>query len=106
MNVLDNAFKYSSRNTKVRISGELSGTGRFYILVSNHGTRLHATEVQRCTERGWRSELAKLTTGEGAGIGLWIVNNIMTAHKGDLEISPTVGGRTEVKLIFPRSKVK
>jgi len=103
MNILDNAFKYSSKHTRVRVSGGLSRTGRFYISVSNVGTRLHPYEVQLCVDRGWRSPLARLTTGEGAGIGLWIVKNIMTAHGGDLEVSPTMSGRTDVKLIFPAS---
>jgi signal transduction histidine kinase len=105
MNVVDNAFKYSSHDTEVRISGGLTGTGRFYISVSNEGTRIRSRDVARCVERGWRSEEAKLTTGEGSGIGLWIVNSIMKSHGGDLEIIPTTtAGRTEIKLIFPASK--
>jgi signal transduction histidine kinase len=104
MNIADNAFKYSSHNSEVRISGGLTGTGRFYISVSNEGTRIRSRDVKRCSERGWRSEEAKLTVGEGSGIGLWIVQNIMDAHGGDLEIIPTISGRAEVKLIFPTSK--
>jgi signal transduction histidine kinase len=100
MNIVDNAFKYSSHNTEVRICGGLTGTGRFYISISNEGTRIRPSEVARCVERGWRSEDAKLTTGEGSGIGLWIVNQIINAHGGDLEIIPTTEGRTDIKLIF------
>lgn len=104
MNIVDNAFKYSSRKTVVRISGGLTGTRRFYISVSNEGTPLRPKDVPRSVERGWRSELAKWTTGEGAGIGLWIVHNIMKAHTGDVEINPTIGGRTEVKLLIPSAR--
>jgi signal transduction histidine kinase len=104
MNIVDNAFKYSSRNTVVRIASGVSGTRRFYISVSNEGTPIRPKDVPRSVERGWRSELAKWTTGEGAGIGLWIVHNIMKAHDGDLEITPTAGGRTEVKLLIPAPK--
>jgi signal transduction histidine kinase len=43
-----------------------------------------------------------VTTGEGSGIGLWIVDHIMKAHEGELIVVPTTSdGITEVKLVFP-----
>jgi len=49
--------------------------------------------------------MAAATTGEGSGIGLWIVENIMEAHNGELIVVPTTSnGVTEIKLVFPLSK--
>jgi len=54
------------------------------------------------TKRGWRSELAWKSAGEGDGIGLWIVDAIMKAHGGRLQITPTDRlGRNEFRLLFP-----
>jgi signal transduction histidine kinase len=72
--------------------------------VRNEGIRLRAAEVERARERGWRSEEAASTTGEGSGIGLWIVDQIMKALGGELRISPTsADDLTDVRMLFPTS---
>jgi signal transduction histidine kinase len=103
-NVLDNAFKYSFPNTVVRVQGGVPSSGLFQIAVRNEGIRLRPAEVEKAKERGWRSEEAESTTGEGSGIGLWIVDQIMKALGGELRISPTnADGLTEVRMLFPIS---
>jgi GAF domain-containing protein len=105
-NVLDNAFKYSFPKTTVRITGGVTAAGRFHITVINEGIRLRAYEALHATERGWRSEDAESTTGEGEGLGLWIVDHIMKAHGGDILVLPTTAAnQTEVKLVFPAAKL-
>lgn len=102
VNLLDNAAKYSYARTQVRVYGGLTGTRRFHITVMSEGLPIRGNETRLCTDRGWRSEAALMTTGEGSGIGLWIVHNIMKAHSGDLVVMPTTAGDlTEVKLVFP-----
>lgn len=104
MNLLDNAAKYSFSNTTVHISAGLTRTGRLRITVSNQGLPIRAADVSQCVLRGWRSKQALLASGEGSGIGLWLVDNIMKAHAGDLVITPTTAeGWTEVSLIFAQS---
>jgi signal transduction histidine kinase len=62
---------------------------------------IKSNETALCKQREWRSELAESVTSEGSGIGLWIVDEIMKAHGGYLEIVPTTeNNQTEVKLIF------
>jgi signal transduction histidine kinase len=104
MNILENAGKYSFDGTEVRIQVGLTKTGRFHITVANKGLPIRSDEVNECKNRGWRSGFALLTTGEGTGIGLWIVDNIMKAHGGELIISPTVEKITKVQLVFPISQ--
>ena len=96
-NLLDNAAKYSFPNTNVDISCDLIKKKNFHITVRNQGIPL--IEVEKCKEREWRGE-AKVI-GEGSGIGLWIVDNIMKAHNGQLIIIATKNEITEVKLILP-----
>lgn len=103
-NIFDNAAKYSYEQTTVRIYGGVTGTGRFHLSVLNKGIPIEPDQVKSCIERGWRGEIAAATTGEGSGIGLWIVENIMQAHGGDLVISPQRGNLTEVRLIFPAKR--
>ena len=103
-NLLDNAAKYSFNGQRVRITANAT-KNRVCIAVSSRGLNLDPASVESAKERGWRSPLARLTTGEGSGIGLWIVNNIMKAHGGELIIVPTSPkGITEVRLLFPLAK--
>jgi signal transduction histidine kinase len=103
-NVLDNAFKYSFARTNIRVQVGVTG-GRFYISVVNEGTRLRSADIEKAKERGWRSEDAESSTGEGSGIGLWIVDQIMKTLGGELRISPTTADhQTEVRLFFPVTK--
>ena len=100
--VLDNAAKYSFPATETLVTGRRTGSDRFCIAVQNVGQRIRAREIQKCCQRGWRSEDAKAVTGEGSGIGLWLVDNIMGAHGGELEIVPTNSrNETLVQLYFP-----
>jgi signal transduction histidine kinase len=101
-NLLDNAVKYSYRETKIRVFAGQTKSGRFYMAVTNIGFPIHPEEVNRCRERYWRGESAEGSAGEGNGIGLWIVDHIMRAHGGALDILPTRpnDGLTEVRLIF------
>jgi signal transduction histidine kinase len=101
-NLLDNAGKYSFPSTVVRISASFTTDDDFMISVVNEGLRIEPADIPNCTERHWRGPNARLTTGEGSGLGLWIVNHIMEVHGGKLVIIPTTSANlTEVRLVFP-----
>ena len=100
--LLDNAGKYSFSRTIVEISGGLTKGQSFYVSVMNNGMPIKPHEINLTKQRSWRSEKAALTTGEGSGIGLWVVDHIMKAHGGELLITPTThDGVTRIRLIFP-----
>jgi signal transduction histidine kinase len=101
--VLDNAFKYAIGNTTVFIRGGIHpDKSRFMIEIIDDGIGITADEIDRAPERGWRGAKAKLVTGEGSGIGLWLLDHILCAHGGELEILPTdEKGLTTVRLWLP-----
>jgi signal transduction histidine kinase len=101
-NVVDNAVKYSYSNSTIRIFGRLLPRGAFYIGVANKGIPIAPNETSQVKVRNWRGSIAKSSVGEGNGLGLWIVDQIMTAHGGELQVLPTRphDGITEVRLVF------
>jgi signal transduction histidine kinase len=104
MNLLDNAAKYSFRDTTVNIYAAVTRAGGLRITVSNTGLPIKRDDVPLCVQRGWRSPEARKAIGEGSGIGLWIVDNIMRVHGGQLVVTPTTAeGLTEISLIFRRT---
>lgn len=100
--ILDNAAKYSYPKTAIKVSTGVTVSGRFNITVTNRGLKMTPNDIRHAGERGWRGEWARQVTSEGSGIGLWLVQNIMRAHGGELQIIPTTQENdTEVKLLFP-----
>jgi signal transduction histidine kinase len=106
-NILDNAGKYSYANTTVRISAGMTGGGRFHVSVANRGLRIRPQDQPRLTDRGFRSDEAESASGDGSGIGLFIVKHVIEAHAGELLIIPAnQDGETEVKMLFLAEKVR
>jgi two-component system phosphate regulon sensor histidine kinase PhoR len=102
-NLLDNAAKYGQPGSIVRISVGTTSSQRFRVTVANvAGLEFKGEDLRHSTERGMRGEYAAVVTGEGAGIGLWLVHHLMQAQGGELGLQPTRDGITEVSLYFPR----
>jgi signal transduction histidine kinase len=103
--LLDNAGKYSFPGTRVDISvGVPRKETAFYIDVKNKGFSIRGDEINKCKEREWRGSYARHAAGEGSGIGLWAVDQIMKAHKGSLIINSTTSDHvTQIRLVFPIS---
>jgi signal transduction histidine kinase len=88
-NLLDNAVKYSYPDTSVFIQAVMAGYGReIYFSFRTKGLPLSPADSQHVKERGYRSEMARMTSPEGGGIGLWIVEKIMEAMSGRLDVIP------------------
>ena len=102
-NLVDNAVKYSYSNTAIHLFGAGIKRGGFYIAVTNKGIPIAPHEVHLVRQRNWRGDAARSAVGEGNGLGLWIVDNILKAHGGELQVLPTRidNGITEVRLAFP-----
>jgi signal transduction histidine kinase len=99
--LLDNAGKYSFPGTHVDIAGGVTSTNSFYIAITNRGIQLKQDDIEDSKKRLWRSEQATWITGDGSGIGLFVVDNIMKAHHGELSIIPTnFRGETQFRLVF------
>lgn len=99
--VLDNAGKYGDRGSQVTISYRSESDGRHTLLIKSRGLALSSAECELATKRGWRKPVARQRAGDGSGIGLWIVDNIMRAMSGALQIIPTdINRDTIFALIF------
>src|SRR5262249_1245318 len=93
--------KYSYANTEIRVSAHVE-SDRFSLRISNVGFEIRAEDIPRLRKRGERGEKAQLATGQGAGLGWWLVDNIIKGHGGELEVIPTNSeGRSEVRLHIP-----
>jgi signal transduction histidine kinase len=98
-NVLDNAAKYGYESTRVNISAEIGPTD-LTLAVASTGIPLHPADLPLVVQRNWRGDTARSTTGEGSGLGLWIVDHLARAMGGRVLID-ACADLTTVRLVLP-----
>jgi signal transduction histidine kinase len=99
-NIIENAVKYSSANTAIKIGGRYdSKTGGVGVIISSKGIPLREDDEIRVFDRGFRSPEAKSKYPAGTGFGLYIARRIIEIHQGTIGAWST-GGNTsfEVRL--------
>lgn len=102
LNVLSNAYKYSSPGGAISLSflQEVHhSVGRFGIEVRDHGIGMRPEEMARVFERFYRAD----STGKipGTGLGMSIVREIIEIHGGEVTVESQLGVGTTVTLWLP-----
>jgi signal transduction histidine kinase len=98
-NLVDNAIRYSKDNCYLRLGATRNGN-RVTLEVTDHGIGIPAGEVPQVTRKFFRG---RGTVSGGSGLGLAMVERIVTDHSGTLSITSTVGVGTTVALSLPVS---
>lgn len=98
-NLLDNAVKYSPNHRAVEV-GLSRQDGSVRIAVRDHGLGIPAHEQRAIFTKFQRGEQARTQGIKGTGIGLAMVNEIVNAHHGrvDVESEPGKGGTFTIVL--------
>jgi two-component system sensor histidine kinase PhoQ len=98
-NILDNAFKYG--NSRVEVSGGTVGTGNprpgFWLRVEDDGPGIDEDRREKLLQRGIRGD----ERVEGHGLGLAIVQELVTAYGGELAIERSRMGGASVEVRIP-----
>jgi two-component system sensor histidine kinase KdpD len=93
--LLDNALKYSSARSPVRIGAELR-QGHVALWVADDGPGVPPPETERVFERFYRANSGRHAV-PGSGLGLSVVREIARAHGGDaVACRPDQGSRFEI----------
>ena len=82
-NILKNAISYSYQDTKIAIQSELSEK-ELTICFHNHGDEIPKQKLDLIFEKFYRLDKARSTNSGGAGLGLAIAKEIVTAHGGNI----------------------
>ncbi|MEM7548595.1 MAG: response regulator [Bacteroidota bacterium] len=98
-NLLSNAIKYTEEKGIIKYVAEIA-EGKLILTVSNTGEGLSVAEINRIQDRFYQMD----TSNEGAGIGLSLVKELATLHKGNLAIKSEVDGWTDFEVSLPVTK--
>ena len=99
-NLVDNAIKYSSRDTRVAVRGMRRG-GAVVVEVVDTGIGIAAEHRQRIFERFYRVDAARSRDSGGTGLGLAIVKHIAQVHGGEVTVRSVPGRGSTFTLRLP-----
>jgi signal transduction histidine kinase len=100
LNLLDNAIKYSRERREVRVSVALRGE-YIAVAVTDKGIGIPLADQKRIFEKFVRVENGLVHDVKGAGLGLSLVDQIMRAHGGGVEVSSTTNEGSTFTLLIP-----
>jgi signal transduction histidine kinase len=85
-NLLTNAVKYSASETEVHVTAGLRG-GELRLAVRDQGIGMDEKELKNIFKKFYRTKRAEASGEAGTGIGLSIVEQIVTHHGGHMEVT-------------------
>jgi signal transduction histidine kinase len=99
--LLDNAVKYSHKNTTVTITSHK--TDRLVLLsVNDQGVGIAEKDLPHIFDRFYRADSARTKTAEGGyGLGLSIAKKIVEAHHGTIAVESRLGQGSKFTVLLP-----
>ncbi|MDO8368931.1 MAG: HAMP domain-containing sensor histidine kinase [Saprospiraceae bacterium] len=98
LNLMNNACKYSPDH-QVQVRADFQPDGRHIVEVCDHGPGIPAEEQQLIFEPFFRSP--RHLRVKGTGVGLSLVQSILTLHKISLSVESPAKGGAVFRLVFP-----
>jgi two-component system sensor histidine kinase SenX3 len=99
-NLLNNAIKYSPVETQVTVAGE-ADKHRLRLSVRDQGIGMDEKELRQIFKKFYRNKRAEASGESGTGIGLSIVEQIVTHHGGTIEVASAPGKGSCFTLSLP-----
>jgi two-component system, OmpR family, sensor histidine kinase ArlS len=100
LNLIDNAIKYSSNDSRVTIMLEKLTEDKIKISVEDAGSGILSSEIPYIFNRFYRSDEIRAEVG-GNGLGLAIAKEIVELHRGEINVESRPGEKTIFKVILP-----
>jgi signal transduction histidine kinase len=98
-NLLTNAVKYSPPETHIRVVSTRKGT-ELRLAVHDQGIGMDAKELKNIFKKFYRTKRAEQSGEAGTGIGLSIVQQIVTHHGGRIDVSSTPGKGSSFTMVL------
>lgn len=100
LNLLDNAWKYTEAEKRIRVSAA-ARNGSVSFAVTDNGIGLSARESRRVFRRFYQSDQRLARTAGGCGLGLSIVQSIVETHHGAVHVTSQPGAGSTFTIDIP-----
>ncbi len=101
INFLTNAIKYSPNNNKIDVSIQKTTNGQVAFIVKDHGIGIDKKEQEKIFERFYRAKGKEEQTYPGFGIGLFIANEFVQKHGGQVSVESEKGNGSVFTFTLP-----
>ena len=99
-NLLENAVKYTPNHGRIEVVVEC-GKQFLKFKVKDNGVGIPAKDQKKLFSKFFRGDNVVRMQTEGSGLGLFIVNNIINRHGGDITCHSEEGKGTEFVFTLP-----
>jgi signal transduction histidine kinase len=103
INLVNNAIKYSPEEKRIRICARQQGD-KVLVSVADRGIGIPRAEQKRIFEKFYRVETSLVHTTKGSGLGLALVQHIVEAHRGRVELASAPGEGSTFTIVLPVPK--
>lgn len=105
-NLLENALKYSDKDTPIRVGASVrqddtTNATRIAIDVIDQGIGIPMRDQERIFERFYRVDRARARDTGGSGLGLAIVRHVMLNHNGEVSVRSIEGEGSTFTMLIP-----
>jgi signal transduction histidine kinase len=102
-NLLSNAVRYTANGGAVAVRQWVAGD-RAWVEVRDTGIGISPEAQGRIFERFYRAPEAVRVDGKGLGLGLHLVQQLVQAHDGHIEVESVVGRGSTFRVALPTAK--
>jgi len=103
-NLVSNAIRYTPDGGRITIQW-FDNADEAIFSVTDTGPGIAEEHLPRLTERFYRIDRSRSRDTGGTGLGMAIVNHVMSRHHGQLKIESTLGAGSCFYLIFPEERI-
>src|SRR5262249_15868574 len=103
LNLVNNAIKYSRSEKHIKLSVR-EENGRVLLAVTDKGIGVAKADQKKIFEKFYRAENSLVHETKGSGLGLALVQHIMDAHGGSVELESSPGKRSTFSLVRPAER--
>jgi two-component system, cell cycle sensor histidine kinase PleC len=105
LNLITNALKFTPRGGSIIITIASTAEGGQTLVVKDTGPGIAKEEIPKVMQAFGQGSLAHQTAEGGTGLGLPIVQNLVTLHGGTFELRSELRKGTEAIVILPPGRV-
>ena len=101
MNLLSNAFKFTPSHGRIELRMENNERDETHIVIEDTGEGIDEKELPYIFDRFYQVQQGASRKHEGSGIGLALVKELITLHKGTIQVESSRGIGTRFTVTLP-----
>jgi two-component system cell cycle sensor histidine kinase PleC len=105
LNLLSNAVKFTGSGGEILVRVGWTAGGGQYVSVKDNGPGIPEDEIPIVLSAFGQGSIAIKSAEQGTGLGLPIVQGLLSMHGGEFQLLSTLRQGTEAIAVFPPSRV-